>query len=98
MTLKQLVIRVNDYILYIGFALICITSVLMGATAGPLYAAGLGLIALVVFCLLSGFWFAISSIADNSQRQVSLQEKQLKAIEKLNRSLEAHLNNQFPDV
>jgi general stress protein CsbA len=98
MTLKQLVIKINDYLLYFGFGAICITSVLLGATAGPLYAAGFGLIALIVFSILSGFWFAVSEIASNSQRQVILQEKQNKLIEKLNHNLDAHINNQFGDL
>lgn len=98
MTLKQLIIKINDYLLYFGFGAICITSVLLGASAGPLYAAGFGLLALIVFSILSGFWFAVSEIASNSQRQVILQEKQNKLIEKLNHNLEAHINNQFPNV
>ncbi|MGL5013071.1 MAG: hypothetical protein ACRC6V_02115 [Bacteroidales bacterium] len=98
MTLKQLIIKINDYLLYFGFGAICITSVLLGSTAGPLYAAGFGLLALIVFSILSGFWFAVSEIASNSQRQVILQEKQNKLIEKLNHNIEAHINNQFPNV
>lgn len=98
MTLKQLIIKINDYLLYFGFGAICITSVLLGASAGPLYAAGFGLLALIIFSILSGFWFAVSEIASNSQRQVILQEKQNKLIEKLNHNLEAHINNQFPNV
>ena len=98
MTLKQLIIKTCDYLLYFGFGAICITSAILGASAGPLYAAGFGLIALIVFSILSGFWFAVSEIASNSQRQVILQEKQNKLIEKLNHNLEAHINNQFPNV
>lgn len=90
MTLKQLIIKINDYILYVGFALICITSALLGVTSGPLYAAGFGLVTLLVFSILSGFWFVVSEIASNSQRQVILTEKQNKLIEKLNHNLEAH--------
>jgi hypothetical protein len=50
----------------------------------------------VIVSVLSGFWIAISQIADNTQRQVILQEQQLEAIKKLNRSLEAHRELQFP--
>lgn len=104
MTLKQLIIRVNDYILYVSYALICLTSVLLGASAGPLYAAGFGLIALIVFSILSGFWFAISEIASNSQRQVILTEqgntllkKQVMLLEKIYESRTYDINFQLDE-
>jgi uncharacterized membrane protein YedE/YeeE len=104
MTLKQLVIKINDYLLYFGFGAICITSVLLGATAGSLYAAGFGLIALIVFSILSGFWFVLSSIADNSQRQVTeteknnaLLKKQVVLLEKIYESRTYDINFQLDE-
>ena len=53
------------------------------------------LVGFVIVSVLSGFWIAISQIAGNTQRSVTIQEQQLEVIKKLNRSLEAHINNQF---
>lgn len=94
MTIKNLVIRVNDYIFYICFALVCITAFLTGIV-NPIHGAIVGVVGLIVFAMLSGVWFVLSSIADSAQRQVLLAEQQLEAIKKLNRSLEVHNYNQF---
>ena len=97
MTIKNLVIRVCDYLCYIIFALVCITAFLTGMV-NPIHGAVVGVVVLIIFSLMAGLWFVLSSICDSVQRQVILQEQQLKAIEKLNRSLEAHNYNQFADV
>lgn len=97
MTIKNLVIRVCDYIFYICFALVCITAFLTGAV-NPIHGAIVGVVGLVLFSLFAGLWFVLSSIFDSVQRSVTLQEQQLEVIKKLNRSLEAHINNQFPNV
>ena len=95
MTIKNLVIRVCDYIFYIGFGLVCITAFLTGMV-NPIHGAVVGVVGLVLFSLFAGLWFVLSSICDSVQRSAILQEQQLKAIEKLNRSLEAHRELQFP--
>lgn len=97
MTIKNLVIRVCDYIFYVGFALVCITAFLTGMV-NPIHGAVVGVVGLILFAMLSGAWFVLSSIADSAQRSIILQEQTLDVIKKLNRSLEAHLNNQFPNV
>lgn len=94
MTIKQLVIRVCDYIFYVGFGLVCITAFLTGMV-NPIHGAVVGAVGLIVFSLFAGLWFVLSSICDSVQRSVTLQEQQLEAIKKLNRSLEAHNYNQF---
>lgn len=94
MKLKDMVIRICDYLCYTIFALVCITAFLTGMV-NPIHGAVVGVVGLILFAMLSGAWFVLSSIADSAQRTVILQEQQLKAIEKLNRSLEAHNYNQF---
>ena len=96
MTIKNLVIRVCDYIFYICFALVCITAFLTGMV-NPIHGAVVGVVGLVLFSLFAGLWFVLSSICDSVQRSVTLQEQQLDVIKKLNRSLEAHNYNQFKD-
>ena len=95
MTIKNLVIRVCDFIFYVGFALVCITAFLTGMV-NPIHGAIVGVVGLIVYSLFAGLWFVLSSICDSVQRQVTVSELQLEAIKKLNRSFEAHLNNQFP--
>jgi len=97
MTVKEMVLKINDVLCYIIFAIICITAVIVGATSGPIYGAGFGIGGLILFSLMSGYWFVLSSIAENTARQVLLQEQQHKMIEKLNRNMEAYTNNQFPN-
>ena len=96
MTIKNLVIRVNDFICYIGFGLVCITAFLTGVV-NPIHGAVVGVVGLILFSLFAGLWFVLSSICDSVQRSATLQEQQLEAIKKLNRSLEAHNYNQFPN-
>ena len=98
MTIKELVLKINDVLCYILFAIICITAAIVGMTSGVIYGAGFGIGGLILFSLMSGYWFAVSSIASNTARQVLLQEQQNKLIEKLNRNMEAYTNNQFADL
>ena len=95
MTIKNLVIRVCDYLCYVILGLVCITAFLTGMV-NPIHGAVVGIVGLILFSLFAGFWFVLSSICDSVQRSVTLQEQQLEVIKKLNRSFEAHLNNQFP--
>ena len=94
MTIKNLVIRVCDYLCYIIFALVCITAFLTGMV-NPIHGAVVGVVGLIVFSLMAGLWFVLSSICDSAQRSAILQEQQLEVIKKLNRTLEAHRELQF---
>ena len=98
MTIKDLVLKVNDVLCYILFAIICITAAIVGMTSGVIYGAGFGIGGLILFSLMSGYWFAVSSIASNTARQVLLQEQQNKLIERLNRNMGAYTENQFADL
>ena len=98
MTIKELVLKVNDVLCYFLFAIICITAAIVGLTSNPFYGAAFGIGGLVLFSLMSGYWFAVSSIASNTARQVVLQEQQIKLIERLNRNMEAYTENQFADL
>ena len=95
MTIKELVLKVNDVLCYIIFAIICITAAIVGMTSGVIYGAGFGIGGLILFSLMSGYWFAISSIAENSVRQVVLQEQQTKLLGKIYKELQENRNNPF---
>ena len=94
MTIKNLVIRVNDFICYIGFTIVCLSAFLTGMV-NPIHGAVVGVVGLIVFSLMAGLWFVLSSICDSAQRSAILQEQQLEVIKKLNRTLEAHRELQF---
>ncbi len=101
MTIKQMVLKVNDFVCYALFAIVCITAAIIGAT-NVVYGAVAGVVGLVLFSLFSGMWFAMSQNVENTNAQVLLLtknnlllEKQCKLIEKMNRNLEANTNNPF---
>lgn len=97
MTIKELVLKVNDVLCYIIFTIICITAAIVGLTSNPLYGAAFGIGGLILFSLMSGYWFAISSIAENSARQVVLQEQQNKLLGKIYKELQHNIEIQFPN-
>lgn len=98
MNIKQAIIKTNDVLVYILLTLVLITAALVAIGGQPIYGTIVLLVGFVIVSVLSGFWIAISQIADNTQRQVILAEKQNKLIEKLNHNLDAHNYNQFPNV
>lgn len=95
MTVKELVLKVNDILCYFIFAIICITAAIVGLTSNPFYGAAFGIGGLILFSLMSGYWFAISSIAENSARQVVLQEQQNKLLGKIYKQMQDDSNNPF---
>lgn len=97
MTIKNLVIRVCDYIFYIGFGLVCIIAFLTGMV-NPIHGAVVGVVGLILFAMLSGAWFVLSSIADSAQKTNVLLEKQNKVLEKIYKQGEANIELQFPNV
>ena len=97
MTIKELVLKINDVLCYIIFAIICITAAIVGMTSGPIYGAGFGIGGLILFSLMSGYWFAVSSIASNTARQVLLTEKNNALLGKIYKELQHNTELQFPN-
>ena len=95
MNIKELVLKVNDVLCYIIFAIICITAAIVGLTSNPFYGAAFGIGGLILFSLMSGYWFAVSSIASNTARQVVLQEKNNALLGKIYKELQDYRNNPF---
>lgn len=94
MNIKQFVIKVCDITCYILLALVCIIAFLTGLV-NPLHGAIVGIVGLILFAFVTGYWFVLSSVADSNSKQVELLSRQNALIEKLNRSLEANQYNQF---
>lgn len=95
MNIKQAIIKTNDVLVYILLALVVITAALVAIGGQPIYGTIVLLVGFVIVSVFSGFWIAVSQMADSAQRSAILQEQQLEVIKKLNRSLEAHNYNQF---
>lgn len=94
MNVKEFVLKTNDFICYILLALVCIGSLLVGAV-NPIYGAVAGVVGLILFAFITGYWFVLSSMADSAQKTNVLLEKQNALLLKLYKETEANnVNNQ----
>lgn len=96
MNVKDMIVRVNDYICYILLAIVCIGSMLVGAV-NPIYGAVFGVVGLVLFAFITGYWFVLSTIADNAQKTNILLEKQNALISKIYKQGQHNIEIQFPN-
>ncbi len=97
MNIKSAIIKTIDWLIYLALAFILLIGLITAFAMGQPFQAGLFILfGWLLVAMLGGFWFVLSSICDNTARQVLLQEQQNKLIEKLNRNMEAYTNNQFP--
>lgn len=95
MNVKQLIVKVNDWIVYLLLALVVITAALVAIGGQPVYGTVVLLIGFLIVSVLSGFWIAISTISENGQRTNLLLEKQNALLLKLYKETEANnVNNQ----
>ena len=99
MNIKSAIIKTIDWLIYLALAFILLIGLITAFAMGQPFQAGLFILfGWLLVAMLGGFWFALSSLCDNTARQVVLQEQQNKLIEKLNRNMEAYTNNQFADL
>lgn len=98
MNIKKAIIKTNDVLVYILLALVLITAILVAIAGQPIYGTIVLLVGFVIVSVLSGFWIAVSQIADSSQRQVILTEKQNTLLEKIYKQGEVNIELQFPNV
>lgn len=76
--MKEWIIKVNDYLIYLCFGILACVSALMltgGAIIPALITFAVGFI---ILSLLSGLWIVLSSISEQSTKQNTLLEKILK--------------------
>jgi hypothetical protein len=102
MNFKQLVVSTNNVLAYIAFAIVALFAVGVFFTGQPIYAWFTLVGGWIACCLVFGFWFALSSMVDNSNRQVVLAEKQNSLMETQNTlikkiyiEMQANSDNQF---
>lgn len=99
MNIKSAIIKTIDWLIYLALGFILLIGLITAFAMGQPFQAGLFILfGWLLVAMLGGFWFVLSSICDNTARQVVLQEQQNKMIERLNRNMEAYTNNQFADL
>ena len=99
MNIKSAIIKTIDWLIYLALAFILLIGLITAFAMGQPFQAGLFILfGWLLVAMLGGFWFALSSLVDNTAKQVLLQEQQNKLIERLNRNMEAYTNNQFADL
>lgn len=90
MNIKTLIIKTIDWLIYLALAFILLIGLITAFAMGqPFQAALFILFGWLLTAMLGGFWFALSSICDNTVRQVVLQEQQNKLLGKIYKELEA---------
>ena len=99
MNIKSAIIKTIDWLIYLALAFILLIGLITAFAMGQPFQAGLFILfGWLLVAMLGGFWFALSTLVDNTARQVVLQEQQNKMIDRLNRNMEAYTNNQFADL
>ena len=99
MNIKSAIIKTIDWLIYLALAFILLIGLITAFAMGQPFQAGLFILfGWLLVAMLGGFWSVLSSLVDNTVRQVMLQEQQNKMIERLNRNMEAYTNNQFADL
>ena len=97
MNIKEFILKVNDYICYFLLALVCLLSFLVGAV-NPIHGAVVGVVGLLLFAFVTGYWFCLSSIAESNAKQLLESQKQTKLLEKIYKQGEANIELQFPNA
>lgn len=77
MDIKKLIIVTNDHLAYFAFALVGIAAFIFLLSAGLKTALIVGAAGWCICSVLFGFWFALSSLADESARQSEILNKML---------------------
>lgn len=80
MNIKNVCIKVNDFMAYIVLAVVLVTSAMVCLTAGIFTGLLVGVGGLVLCSLIFGAWFAVSGMYYESVKQTILLEKLSKHI------------------
>lgn len=96
MTIKTAIIKTVDWLIYLALGFILLIGLITAFAMGqPFQAALFILFGWLLTAMLGGFWFALSSICDNTARQVVLQEQQNKLLGKIYKQMQDNSNNPF---
>ena len=98
MTIKSAIISTIDWLIYLALAFILLIGLITAFAMGQPFQAGLFILfGWLLVAMLGGFWFALSSLVDNTARQVVLQEQQTKLLGKIYKELQHNTEIQFPN-
>ena len=96
MNIKSAIIKTIDWLIYLALAFILLIGLITAFAMGQPFQAGLFILfGWLLVAMLGGFWFAMSSLVENTARQVLLQEQQTKLLGKIYKELQDDSNNPF---
>ena len=96
MNIKSAIIKTIDWLIYLALAFILLIGLITAFAMGQPFQAGLFILfGWLLVAMLGGFWFAMSSLVENTARQVLLQEQQTKLLGKIYKELQENRNNPF---
>lgn len=98
MNIKTLIIKTIDWLIYLALAFILLIGLITALAMGQPFQAGLFILfGWLLVAMLGGFWFVLSSICDNTARQVVLTEKNNALLGKIYKELQHNTEIQFPN-
>ena len=99
MNIKSAIIKTIDWLIYLALAFILLIGLITAFAMGQPFQAGLFILfGWLLVAMLGGFWFALSSLVDNTAKQVVLQEKNNVLLGKIYKELQDNTEIQFADL
>ena len=96
MNIKTLIIKTIDWLIYLALAFILLIGLITAFAMGQPFQAGLFILfGWLLVAMLGGFWFALSSLVDNTAKQVVLTEKNNALLGKIYKQMQDDRNNPF---
>lgn len=97
MNIKNAIIKTVDCIIYLALAFILLIGLITAFAMGQPFQAGLFILfGWLLTAMLGGFWFALSSLCDNTAKQVLLTEKNNVLLGKIYKEMQHNTELQFP--
>ena len=98
MNIKSAIIKTIDWLIYLALAFILLIGLITAFAMGQPFQAGLFILfGWLLVAMLGGFWFAMSSLVENTARQNILAEKNLAVLGKIYKELQHNTELQFPN-
>lgn len=96
MNIKAAIIKTIDWLIYLALAFILLIGLITAFAMGQPFQAGLFILfGWLLVAMLGGFWFAMSSLVENTAKQVLLTEKNNTLLGKIYKQVQDDRNNPF---
>lgn len=96
MNIKSAIIKTIDWLIYMALAFILLIGLITAFAMGQPFQAGLFILfGWLLVAMLGGFWFALSSLVDNTAKQVLMTEKNSALLGKIYKQMQDDRNNPF---